>query len=81
MQKKPINKFIADFYCHTLKLVIEVDGEIHNTEENREYDDNRTAEFERYGITVLRFTNDEVFTNIEKVRDIIASECKKLLEQ
>ncbi len=77
----PINKFIADFYCHTLKLVIEVDGEIHNTEENREYDDNRTAAFESYDITVLRFTNDEVFTNIEKVRDIIASECKKLLEQ
>jgi very-short-patch-repair endonuclease len=40
-----------------------------------------TGEFERYGITVLRFTNDEVFTNIEKVRDIIASECEKLLAQ
>jgi very-short-patch-repair endonuclease len=76
----PINKFIADFYCHPLRLVIEVDGEIHNTKENKEYDDNRTVEFESYGITVLRFTNDEVLNNIEMVRSIITSECKKMMQ-
>ena len=77
----PINIFIADFYCHTLKLVIEVDGGIHNTEENKEYDNNRTAEFKNYGITVLRFTNDEVLNNIEMVRNVIASECKRLMQK
>ncbi len=77
----PIDIFIADFYCHSLKLVIEVDGEIHNTEENKEYDDSRTAEFENYGITVLRFTNDDVLNNIEMVRDVIASKCKKLMRK
>ena len=80
-RQHPINKFIADFYCHSLKLVIEVDGEIHNTTENKEYDENRTAELENYGISVLRFTNGEVLNNIERVRNIITSECKNLLEK
>ncbi|HKL07325.1 MAG TPA: endonuclease domain-containing protein [Bacteroidales bacterium] len=54
-QQHPIRIFIADFYCHAIKLVIEVDGDIHNAEENKEYDQNRTAELENYGITVIRF--------------------------
>jgi very-short-patch-repair endonuclease len=56
----PIKSFIADFYCHNKKLVIEIDGIIHNTEERKEYDLNRSYEFEQLGITVLRFTNNEV---------------------
>ncbi len=75
----PISIFIADFYCHKLKLVIEVDGEIHNRKESVEYDENRTAELESYGITVIRFTNEEVLENIEQVRDRIKIECERLL--
>jgi very-short-patch-repair endonuclease len=40
----PINRFIADFYCHSIKLVVEVDGGIHNLPENKEYDIQRSFE-------------------------------------
>ena len=61
----PIERFIADFYCHQSKLVVEVDGEIHKYQ--KEYDDGREAEMEKYGIKIIRFTNDEVINDIEKV--------------
>jgi len=64
-RQHPIDLFIADFYCHKARLVVEVDGEIHNNKE--EYDDGRSAEMEKYGIRVIRFTNNEVEKNIEKV--------------
>lgn len=66
-RQHPIGIFIADFYCHKLKLVIEVDGEIHNSEEAREHDDGRTGDLERSGIRVLRFTNKQVISNQEYV--------------
>ena len=68
-RQHPISKFIADFYCHKVKLVIEVDGEIHNKQQ--EYDLGRTAEMEKFGINVLRFSNVEVENNIEEVIEII----------
>ena len=79
-QQHPINIFIADFYCHAIKLVVEVDGKIHNKEENKDNDLNRTAELESYGITVIRFSNDEVLEDIEEVRNKIELECKRLLK-
>ena len=72
----PINIFIADFYCHKYKLVVEVDGEIHKVQE--EYDAGRTVELERFGITVIRFTNEEVFTNVDSVIDRIKAYLKDL---
>ena len=66
-RQHPIDIFIADFYCHQYKLVVEVDGEYHNDEEQLEYDEGRTAELERFGITVIRFTNDEVMANVDRV--------------
>ena len=63
--QQPIDIFIADFYCHKYKLVIEVDGEIH--ESQKEYDENRTAELERFDLKIIRFTNDEVLKDIERV--------------
>ncbi len=56
----PMDIFIADFYCHQLMLVIEVDGGVHNTREQQEYDEGRTAELEAYGIKVIRFTNLQI---------------------
>ena len=61
----PIDLFIADFYCHQVKLVVEVDGSIHNLQ--TDYDEGRTEEIERFGIVVIRFTNDEVIHHIDKV--------------
>ena len=70
-RQHPICFFIADFYCHELKLVIEVDGEGHNNLESKEYDLNRTAELNKYGIKVVRFNNNQVIHNIDKVIDQI----------
>ena len=61
----PIERFIADFYCHQSKLVVEVDGEIHKYQ--KEYDDGREAEIEKYGIRIIRFTNNEVINDINHV--------------
>ena len=74
----PIDKFIADFYCHKAKLVIELDGEIHQNQ--KEYDIGRTAEMDRYGIKVIRFMNKEVFNNIEKVMQQIKKELVLLIK-
>jgi len=63
----PIKTFIADFYCHKAKLVIEIDGGVHNIMENKEYDLNRSYEFEHLGLKVIRFSNTEVLNNIENV--------------
>ena len=64
-RQHPIDIFIVDFYCHEIRLVVEIDGEIHNQQE--EYDDGRSAEMGKFGIEVIRFTNKEVEENIEDV--------------
>ena len=74
-RQHPINVFIADFYCHKYKLVVEVDGEYHNNEEQLESDKRRTAALEGFGITVIRFTNEEVMNEIDRV----VEEIKKYL--
>jgi very-short-patch-repair endonuclease len=73
-RQKPLDHFIADFYCPKLRLVIEVDGEIHSTAEARAYDEGRTKILEGYGIKVLRFKNSEVFKNFEEVCRAIEAE-------
>ena len=62
-RQHPIDFFIADFYCHEAKLVVEVDGEIHD--QQKEYDDGRSAEMEKYHIKVIRFNNSDIVNNIE----------------
>jgi very-short-patch-repair endonuclease len=71
----PIDIFIADFYCHEARLVVEIDGEIH--EGQIEYDDGREAEIEKYGIKIIRFTNDEVINNLDNVVNKIESIVKE----
>jgi very-short-patch-repair endonuclease len=70
-RQHPIHQYIADFYCHEAKLIIEIDGGIHNNSENQEYDQNRTDELMKIGITVIRFTNQEVNNNLDEVINII----------
>ena len=66
-RQHPINQFIADFYCHEKKLVIEVDGGYHNEPTQNEHDQQRTYELEKLGLHVLRFSNDEVKKNLNVV--------------
>ncbi len=74
----PIDIFIADFYCHSLKLIIEIDGKIHLKKDIKEYDENREAEFKRYEIEVIRFSNDEVLNSIDEVINKITNICLEL---
>ena len=70
-RQHPVDFFIADFYCHEARLVVEIDGEIHNYQ--RERDDGRSAEMEKYFIKVIRFINSEVKKNIDDVINRIES--------
>jgi len=67
LRQRPIDNFIVDFYCHELKLVIEIDGDSHFTDEGKARDQARTQVLEGYGLKVMRFTNDEVLNNFEDV--------------
>lgn len=73
----PIDIFIADFYCHPVKLVVEVDGGIHKSSDQKEYDIGRTAELNDWGIVVVRFTNEEIENNIKYVINEIERNCIK----
>lgn len=66
-RQHPISGYIADFYCHEARLIIEVDGGIHDLPEQVESDEGRTFEFELNGIQVIRFKNSEIMENIEDV--------------
>ncbi|MFN5264885.1 MAG: endonuclease domain-containing protein [Pseudanabaena sp.] len=66
-RQRPIDYFIVDFYCPSLKLVIEVDGEGHYTDEGKGYDQERTQRLEGYGIKVIRFTNRQVLDDLESI--------------
>ena len=70
-KQRIINSFIVDFYCASAKLVIELDGSQHFTEQGQAYDAERSACLARYGLEVIRFTN----TEIDKEFDTV---CKKI---
>ena len=74
----PIDIFIADFYCHPIKLVIELDGGVHTSLEQKEYDIGRTAELNYWGIEVIRFNNSEIENDINRVIIKIEKVCIKL---
>jgi very-short-patch-repair endonuclease len=66
-RQHPLHIYIADFYCHKLKLVIEIDGGYHQTCEQKELDIERTNVIEFQGLKVIRFTNEEVVSNVSSV--------------
>lgn len=70
-RQRIIGSFIADFYCKSLKIVIELDGSQHYEQEAMEYDRKRTAYFESMGIEVLRFTNTDIKKRFRYVCDAI----------
>ena len=80
-RQKPINSFIADFYCHAAKLVIELDGSQHYSEQGLVYDKERSAVFAQYGVTVLRFSNLDVERNFQGVCTAIDLAVKERLKE
>lgn len=70
-RQHPLGYYIVDFYSDEYKLIIEIDGSIHDLEDNAEYDKNRQTELENVGYRFLRFKNDEVMNDLENVLDVI----------
>ena len=69
-----VGGYITDFYCSEKKLIIELDGEIHNTKEAEEYDAVRDKYFAELGYKTVRFLNREVEKEIDKVINQIENE-------
>lgn len=65
----PVGPFILDFYCPACKLVVELDGDVH--EEQAGYDEARTQQLQDYGYRVIRFRNEEVLTDLPSVLEQI----------
>ena len=77
-KQHPISIYIADFYCHELKLVTEIDGPIHNSEETKINDEKRQNDLEGLNLKVMRFTNDQIKNEIEFVIELISSTIEKI---
>lgn len=72
-RQHPIGPYVLDFYCYELNLSIELDGEVHNQPMADYKDQVRTDYLNQQGITVLRYSNDIVFRNVESVLKSIES--------
>ena len=70
-RQKPLGKYIVDFYCKPLKLVIEVDGGYHEEESQKIKDSERQQVLEEIGLNFLRFAEKEVKKNIDSVLRVI----------
>lgn len=80
-RQRPIDRFIADFYCEEAKLVIELDGSQHYEEQGIAYDAERTAILESYGLFVLRFSNSDIDRHFPGVCEKIDETVKKRMGQ
>lgn len=72
-RQHPLGPFIADFYCAACRLVVEIDGDIHDLQPER--DAARTEQFEQYGYRVIRFRNVQVLNDLEDVLAAIEAAC------
>jgi very-short-patch-repair endonuclease len=80
-RQHPINRFIADFYCPKIKLIIEVDGSIHELPEYQVHDLGRSDVLNDFGITVIRFTNEQIIENIDSTVEQIKKISESLLNE
>lgn len=62
-----IGRYIVDFFCNELRLILELEGGVHEKDNQKEYDEVRFQELESRGFKILRIKNDEVIDNIENV--------------
>ena len=77
MAQKVIDNYIVDFYCPKLSLVVEIDGSAHDSLEAKNYDRERTELLENYNLKVIRFKNEEVETEFDRVCLMIMDELRK----
>jgi very-short-patch-repair endonuclease len=72
VRSEPIGPYFADFACRSAKLVVEIDGATHSTDEEIAHDQRRTAFLEAEGYRVVRFSNQQVYENVGAIVDEIA---------
>jgi very-short-patch-repair endonuclease len=77
MAQKVIDYYIVDFYCPKLHLVVEIDGNIHDTSEAQDYDRGRTEILKNYDLKIIRFRNEEVESEFYEVCKMIMDELPK----
>jgi very-short-patch-repair endonuclease len=70
-RQKVIGNYIVDFYCHSAKLVVELDGSQHFDDTNSQYDAFRTEYLNNLGLGVMRIPNNEIWTNFPGVCNAI----------
>ena len=74
-----ISIYVADFYCHSLKLIIEIDGSIHTVSEVQKRDIERQSDLESAGISFIRLSNQEIEKHLEmaikKIEEYINNHC------
>ena len=80
-RQQPIDNFIADFYCYPAKLIIEIDGSQHYTEQGKRKDEFRTEILEGYDLRIIRFTNHQIDTNFDGVCRYIDKTVQEILSQ
>lgn len=78
-KQRIVDNFIADFYCHQARLIIELDGSQHYTPEGKSYDKARTQVLERYDLCVLRFSNSDIDDRFNSVCHMIDKTIKERL--
>ena len=66
-RQRPIGEYIVDFYCPKARLVVELDGQCHNTGEIRRHDAERTAYLESLGLKVIRFFDYDIWKNFDRI--------------
>jgi very-short-patch-repair endonuclease len=78
-RQHPIGTYIADFYCHAAKLVIEIDGASHDTADQKLIDKERTFNLNLSGLKVIRFSNKEIEHDLNNVISEITNQVKERL--
>ena len=81
LRQKILGKYIVDFYCAEAKLIVELDGSQHYEDGGMEYDAERTAYLEQFGVRVLRIPNNEVGRNFSGVCEYIDFAVKQSLHR
>ena len=77
-RQHPASNYVLDFYAHSIKLAVEIDGSIHSLEEVKQNDLTRQKSLEENGILVLRFSNQQIKHELDKVISIISQKIKEL---
>ena len=76
-RQHPIDEYIADFVCMSARLIIEIDGATHSTADELQHDEKRTAALRGLGFQLIRFTNRDIYDDLEGVLLAIRAELSR----